>query len=155
MKEGRRDGHFFPSLYAQKQKAKPSSPSQPPPDGHSPEARKNQKELHLISHNCPGPKSSPQASEAENNQEELHYAVLNFPGLRPWETQRPKGMHPEYAEIQFHWGSTGQRTWIQARERGRTIGKNRGWSLSLSLSLFNPPRMGHPIPDPSILEQLD
>ncbi|OWK16438.1 SIGLEC10, partial [Cervus elaphus hippelaphus] len=72
------------------------------PDGHSPEARKNQKELHLVSHNCPGPKSSPQASEAENSQEELHYAVLNFPGLRPWETQRPKGTHPEYAEIQFH-----------------------------------------------------
>ncbi|XP_068849001.1 sialic acid-binding Ig-like lectin 10 isoform X3 [Capricornis sumatraensis] len=86
-----------------KQKAKPSSPSQPPPpDGHSTEARKNQKELHLVSHNCPGPKSSPQASEAENNQEELHYAVLNFPGLRPWETQRPEGTHPEYAEIQFH-----------------------------------------------------
>ncbi|XP_065776819.1 sialic acid-binding Ig-like lectin 10 isoform X3 [Muntiacus reevesi] len=91
-----------PLVKARKQKAKPSSPSQPPPDGHSPEARKNQKELHLVSHNCPGPKSSPQASEAENNQEELHYAVLNFPGLRPWETQRPKGTHPEYAEIQFH-----------------------------------------------------
>uniref|UniRef100_A0A452EL41 Sialic acid binding Ig like lectin 10 n=1 Tax=Capra hircus TaxID=9925 RepID=A0A452EL41_CAPHI len=98
------DGWFFLyPPYAQKQKAKPSSPSQPPPpDGHSPEARKNQKELHLVSHNCPGPKSSPQASEAENNQEELHYAVLNFPGLRPWETQRPEGTHPEYAEIQFH-----------------------------------------------------
>nr|XP_014338767.1 PREDICTED: sialic acid-binding Ig-like lectin 10 isoform X3 [Bos mutus] len=86
-----------------KQKAKPSSPSQPPPaDGHSLEARKNQKELHPVSHNCPGPKSSLPASEAENNQEELHYAVLNFPGLRPWETQRPEGTHPEYAEIQFH-----------------------------------------------------
>lgn len=102
MKEGRMVG-FFPPSYAQKQKAKPSSPSQPPPaDGHSLEARKNQKELHVVSHNCPGPKSSLQASEAENNQEELHYAVLNFPGLRPWETQRPEGTHPEYAEIQFH-----------------------------------------------------
>ncbi|XP_070306349.1 sialic acid-binding Ig-like lectin 10 isoform X1 [Odocoileus virginianus] len=94
--------NVIPKAGPLKQKAKPSSPSQPPPDGHSPEARKNQKELHLVSHNCPGPKSSPQASEAENNQEELHYAVLNFPGLRPWETQRPKGTHPEYAEIQFH-----------------------------------------------------
>ncbi|XDA83761.1 sialic acid-binding Ig-like lectin 10 isoform X6 [Ovis aries] len=95
--------NVIPKAGPLKQKAKPSSPSQPPPpDGHSPEARKNQKELHLVSHNCPGPKSSPQASEAENNQEELHYAVLNFPGLRPWETQRPEGTHPEYAEIQFH-----------------------------------------------------
>ncbi|XP_043755955.1 sialic acid-binding Ig-like lectin 10 isoform X1 [Cervus elaphus] len=94
--------NVIPKASPLKQKAKPSSPSQPPPDGHSPEARKNQKELHLVSHNCPGPKSSPQASEAENSQEELHYAVLNFPGLRPWETQRPKGTHPEYAEIQFH-----------------------------------------------------
>ncbi|CAI9161004.1 unnamed protein product [Rangifer tarandus platyrhynchus] len=94
--------NVIPKAGPLKQKAKPSSPTQPPPDGHSPEARKNQKELHLVSHNCPGPKSSPQASEAENNQEELHYAVLNFPGLRPWETQRPKGTHPEYAEIQFH-----------------------------------------------------
>eukprot|EP00069_Balaena_mysticetus_P012141 bmy_21602T0 len=61
---------------------------------------KIQKEPHLVSHNCPGPKSSPQAPESENNQEELHYAVLNFPGLRPWDTQRDT--HPEYAEIQFH-----------------------------------------------------
>ncbi|XP_027370768.1 sialic acid-binding Ig-like lectin 10 isoform X2 [Bos indicus x Bos taurus] len=79
-----------------------AGPLPPPADGHSLEARKNQKELHPVSHNCPGPKSSLQASEAENNQEELHYAVLNFPGLRPWETQRPEGTHPEYAEIQFH-----------------------------------------------------
>lgn len=95
--------NVIPKAGPLKQKAKPSSPSQPPPaDGHSLEARKNQKELHVVSHNCPGPKSSLQASEAENNQEELHYAVLNFPGLRPWETQRPEGTHPEYAEIQFH-----------------------------------------------------
>ncbi|XP_010813585.1 sialic acid-binding Ig-like lectin 10 isoform X3 [Bos indicus x Bos taurus] len=95
--------NVIPKAGPLKQKAKPSSPSQPPPaDGHSLEARKNQKELHPVSHNCPGPKSSLQASEAENNQEELHYAVLNFPGLRPWETQRPEGTHPEYAEIQFH-----------------------------------------------------
>uniref|UniRef100_A0A8C0I1Z5 Ig-like domain-containing protein n=1 Tax=Balaenoptera musculus TaxID=9771 RepID=A0A8C0I1Z5_BALMU len=88
---------------AQKQKAKPSSRSwAPAPDTHPPEPRKNQKELHLVSHNCPGPKSSPQAPESENNQEELHYAVLNFPGLRPWDTQRLKDTHPEYAEIQFH-----------------------------------------------------
>ncbi|XP_030703721.2 sialic acid-binding Ig-like lectin 10 isoform X1 [Globicephala melas] len=88
---------------AQKQKTKPSSPSWATvPDAHPPEPRKNQKELYLVSHNCPGPKSSPQAPESENNQEETHYAVLNFPGLRPWDTQRPKGTHSEYAEIQFH-----------------------------------------------------
>ncbi|XP_007463462.1 PREDICTED: sialic acid-binding Ig-like lectin 10 [Lipotes vexillifer] len=88
---------------AQKQKAKPSSPSwAPAPDAHPPEPRKNQKELYLVSHNCPGPKSSTQAPESENNQEEIHYAVLNFPGLRPWDTQRPKDTHAEYAEIQFH-----------------------------------------------------
>ncbi|XP_061029778.1 sialic acid-binding Ig-like lectin 10 isoform X2 [Eubalaena glacialis] len=86
---------------ARKQKAKPSSRSwAPAPDVHPPEPRKIQKEPHLVSHNCPGPKSSPQAPESENNQEELHYAVLNFPGLRPWDTQRDT--HPEYAEIQFH-----------------------------------------------------
>uniref|UniRef100_A0A8C9CAI6 Ig-like domain-containing protein n=1 Tax=Phocoena sinus TaxID=42100 RepID=A0A8C9CAI6_PHOSS len=88
---------------AQKQKTKPSSPSwATDPDAHPPEPRKNQKELYLVSHNCPGPKSSTQAPESENNQEETHYAVLNFPGLRPWNTQRPKDTHPEYAEIQFH-----------------------------------------------------
>ncbi|XP_066874891.1 sialic acid-binding Ig-like lectin 10 isoform X13 [Kogia breviceps] len=86
---------------AQKQKAKPSSPPwAPAPEAYPPEPRKNQKELHLVSHNCPGPKSSTQAPEAENNQEEPHYAVLNFPGLRPWDTQRPKDAYPEYAEIQ-------------------------------------------------------
>ncbi|XP_057567531.1 sialic acid-binding Ig-like lectin 10 isoform X2 [Hippopotamus amphibius kiboko] len=86
---------------APKQKAKPSSPSRPPPpDAYPPESRKNQKEVHLVSRNRPGPKSSTQAPESENNQEELHYAVLDFPGLRPWETQRPK--NTQYAEIQFH-----------------------------------------------------
>ncbi|XP_022441822.1 sialic acid-binding Ig-like lectin 10 isoform X4 [Delphinapterus leucas] len=88
---------------AQKQKTKPSSPSWATvPDAHPPEPRKNQKELYLVSHNCPGPKSSTQAPESENNQGETHYAVLNFPGLRPWNTQRPKDTHPEYAETQFH-----------------------------------------------------
>ncbi|XP_012394834.1 sialic acid-binding Ig-like lectin 10 isoform X1 [Orcinus orca] len=88
---------------AQQQKTKPSSPSWATvPDAHPPEPRKNQKELYLVSHGSPGPRSSPPAPESESNQEETHYAVLNFPGLRPWDTQRPKGTHSEYAEIQFH-----------------------------------------------------
>uniref|UniRef100_A0A8C3WZI4 Ig-like domain-containing protein n=1 Tax=Catagonus wagneri TaxID=51154 RepID=A0A8C3WZI4_9CETA len=88
---------------AQKRNAKPRGPSQaPPPDGHSLEPRKNQKELHFVPHSCPGPKSFTQAPESENNPGELHYAVLNFPGPRPWESQGPTASHSEYAAVQFH-----------------------------------------------------
>lgn len=43
-------------------------------------------------------------------------------------------------------GLLGHRTQMQARERGRAIGMRT--ECGLSLSLFNAPRMGHPIPDP-------
>nr|XP_012421181.1 PREDICTED: sialic acid-binding Ig-like lectin 16 isoform X5 [Odobenus rosmarus divergens] len=89
-----------PRPLAQNRKATPSSPSQaPPPGAHSLEFKKNQKELHVVAHTCPRPKSFSQASESENNQEELHYATLHFSGLRPWE---PKDTYSEYADIKFH-----------------------------------------------------
>ncbi|XP_044778074.1 sialic acid-binding Ig-like lectin 10 isoform X3 [Neomonachus schauinslandi] len=92
-----------PGPLAQNRKATPSSPSQaPPPGAHSLEFKKNQKELHVVAHTCPGPKSFTQASESENNQEELHYATLHFLGLRPWETQEPKDTYSEYTNIKFH-----------------------------------------------------
>nr|AID54937.1 sialic acid binding Ig-like lectin 10 [Sus scrofa] len=88
---------------APKRKGKPRGPSQaPPPDAHTLEPRMNQKELHFVSHNCPGPKSAMQVPDSENHPEELHYAVLNFPDPRPRESQGPKDFHSEYAAVQFH-----------------------------------------------------
>uniref|UniRef100_A0A8D0N6V1 Ig-like domain-containing protein n=1 Tax=Sus scrofa TaxID=9823 RepID=A0A8D0N6V1_PIG len=88
---------------APKRKGKPRGPSQaPPPDAHTLEPRMNQKELHFVSHNCPGPKSAMKVPDSENHPEELHYAVLNFPDPRPRESQGPKDFHSEYAAVQFH-----------------------------------------------------
>ncbi|XP_064150177.1 sialic acid-binding Ig-like lectin 10 isoform X5 [Loxodonta africana] len=80
-------------------KATPNIPSQLPPSGASAPESKNL--------GCPGSKPSIQGPVSENNPEDFHYANLNFQGLRPWETQKPKDTHTEYAEIRFHRGSTG------------------------------------------------
>ncbi|XP_012640997.2 sialic acid-binding Ig-like lectin 10 isoform X2 [Microcebus murinus] len=90
-------------LLARNRKASPTSPARtPPPGAPSPES-KNQKELHLVSLGCPGPRVPTQDPEYENHQEELHYAGLNFLGMRPRpEAQRPKDTQEDYAEIKFH-----------------------------------------------------
>ncbi|CAD7692272.1 unnamed protein product [Nyctereutes procyonoides] len=85
---------------AQNRKAKPSSPSQAPPPG-SLDCKKNQKELHFVSHTSQGPRSFTQASES-NNLEELHYATLHFSDPRPWEPQEPQDTYSDYADIKFH-----------------------------------------------------
>ncbi|XP_047566406.1 sialic acid-binding Ig-like lectin 10 isoform X2 [Lutra lutra] len=92
-----------PGPLARNRKAAPRSPSRaPPPSAHSLESKKNQKELHVVAHTCPGPNSFTQASESQNNQEELHYATLHFSGLRPRETQDPEDTHSEYTDVKFH-----------------------------------------------------
>ncbi|XP_013970436.1 sialic acid-binding Ig-like lectin 10 isoform X4 [Canis lupus familiaris] len=85
---------------AQNRKAKPSSPSQAPPPG-SLDCKKNQKELHFVSHTSQGPRSFTQASES-NNREELHYATLHFSDPRPRKPREPQDTYSDYADIKFH-----------------------------------------------------
>ncbi|XP_013364293.1 PREDICTED: sialic acid-binding Ig-like lectin 10 [Chinchilla lanigera] len=93
---------------ARDRKVMPSSPSQmPSPETHSPVWKKNPKEPPLVSRVCSEPKTSTGTPDSETSPEELHYATINFPGLRPWQTQPPKGTHQDYAEIKFYHGSPG------------------------------------------------